>query len=202
MERSPLGLMTPVVRAAAIACGWALMAISFATVFEIVARKLGYSLKSIDELGGYTLAITSTIGFSWALVTRAHMRITLVVNWLPRPARRALDAVAMLSLAGMAVFCAWRGFAEFSANFSSGRPSNTPMQTPLWMPQALWFAGLALFALCTVAAAVHAAWLLFVDGTRLERLYGPQTLEEEVGVEVSDLDARLAAKGAATGERP
>lgn len=195
MERGPLGLMTPVVRAAAIACGWALMAISFATVFEVVARKLNYSLKSIDELGGYILAATSAIGFSWALVTRAHMRITLVVNWLPRPARRLLDALAMLSLAGMAVFCAWRGYAEFSTNFISGRPSNTPMQTPLWMPQAVFFAGLALFALCTVLAAIHAAWLLFVDGARLERLYGPQTLEEEVSSEVSDLDHRLAAKG-------
>lgn len=194
MERSPLGLMTPMVRAAAIACGWALMAISFATVFEIVARKLGYSLKSVDELGGYTLAATSAIGFSWALVTRAHMRITLVVNWLPRPVRRLLDAVAMLSLAGMAAFCAWRGYAEFSTNLISGRPSNTPMQTPLWMPQAVWFAGLCLFALCTVLAAIHGAWLLFVDGVRLERLYGPQTLEEEVSTEVSDLDARLATK--------
>jgi TRAP-type C4-dicarboxylate transport system permease small subunit len=171
------------------------MAISFATVFEIVARKLGYSLKSIDELGGYTLAATSAIGFSYALVTRAHMRITLVVNWLPRPVRRLLDAVAMLSLAGMAAFCAWRGYAEFSTNFISGRPSNTPMQTPLWMPQAVWFAGLVLFALCTVLAAIHAAWLLFVDGARLERLYGPQTLEEEVSSEVSDLDARLATRG-------
>lgn len=195
IERGPLALMTPVVRAAAIACGWALMAISFATVFEVVARKLNYSLKSIDELGGYILAATSAIGFSWALVTRAHMRITLVVNWLPRPARRLLDALAMLSLAGMAVFCAWRGYAEFSTNFISGRPSNTPMQTPLWMPQAVFFAGLALFALCTVLAAIHAAWLLFVDGARLERLYGPQTLEEEVSSEVSDLDHRLAAKG-------
>ncbi len=195
MERGPLGLMTPVVRAAAIACGWALMAISFATVFEVVARKLNYSLKSIDELGGYILAATSAIGFSWALVTRAHMRITLVVNWLPRPARRALDALAMLSLAGMAVFCAWRGYAEFSTNFISGRPSNTPMQTPLWIPQAVFFAGLALFALCSTLAAIHAAWLLFVDSTRLERLYGPQSLEEEVSAEVSDLDHRLAAKG-------
>jgi TRAP-type C4-dicarboxylate transport system permease small subunit len=195
MERGPLGLMTPVVRAAAIACGWALMAISFATVFEVVARKLNYSLKSIDELGGYILAATSAIGFSWALVTRAHMRITLVVNWLPRPARRLLDAVAMLSLAGMAVFCAWRGYAEFSTNFISGRPSNTPMQTPLWMPQAVFFAGLALFALCSTLAAIHAAWLLFVDSARLERLYGPQSLEEEVSAEVSDIDHRLAAKG-------
>jgi TRAP-type C4-dicarboxylate transport system permease small subunit len=195
MERGPLGLMTPVVRAAAIACGWALMAISFATVFEVVARKLNYSLKSIDELGGYILAASSAIGFSWALVTRAHMRITLVVNWLPRPARRLLDAVAMLSLAGMAVFCAWRGYAEFSTNFISGRPSNTPMQTPLWMPQAVFFAGLALFALCSTLAAIHAAWLLFVDSARLERLYGPQSLEEEVSAEVSDIDHRLAAKG-------
>lgn len=195
MERGPLGLMSPVVRASAIACGWALMAISFATVFEIVARKLGYSLKSIDELGGYTLAATSAIGFSYALVTRAHMRVTLVVNWLPRPVRRLLDAAAMLSLAAMAAFCAWRGYAEFSTNFVSGRPSNTPMQTPLWMPQAVWFAGLALFALCSVLAAIHAAWLLFIDGARLERLYGPQTLEEEVSAEVSDLDSRLASKG-------
>ena len=36
---NPLALVTPFARAAAIAAGWMLMAISFATVFEIVARR-------------------------------------------------------------------------------------------------------------------------------------------------------------------
>ena len=56
----------------------------------------------------------------------------------------------------------------------------------------------APLAASAALAAIHAAWLLFVDGARLERLYGPQTLEEEVSAEVSDLDSRLASKG----ERP
>jgi hypothetical protein len=36
-----------------------------ATCVEMVSRKLfNYNLQGIDEIGGYTLAVTSAIGFS------------------------------------------------------------------------------------------------------------------------------------------
>ncbi len=192
MGSGPLAAMTPVVRLAAIASGWTLMAISFATVFEIVARKLfAYSLGSIDEIGGYVLAATSAIGFSWAFVTRSHMRITLAFPYLPATVRSVLNVLATLALAAMAIFCAWRGWTELAANIESGKPANTPLQTRLWIPQLFWFAGLAMFAITAGAAAAHAIGLFFSDRGALDRLYGSTSLEDEVRTEVSQLETRL-----------
>lgn len=193
MDFNPLAAVTPLARWAAIAAGWALMAISFATVVEIVARRwLGFSLGGVDEVSGYVMAATSALGFCWAFVTRSHMRITLAFQYMPPLARTFLNLAATVTLAGMALFCAWRGWNELAANFESGKPANTPLQTALWIPQGFWFAGLALFALTTGAAAAHAIGLVFRDRGLLDRLYGPASLEEEVRTEVSQLQTRLA----------
>jgi TRAP-type C4-dicarboxylate transport system permease small subunit len=190
---NPLAAVAPLARAAAIASGWLLMAISFLTVFEIVARRwFGFSLRGVDEISGYTLAITSAAGFCWAFVTRSHMRITLLFPHVPPIARTLLNLLATVTLAGMALFCAWRGWNELAANFASGKPANTPLQTPIWIPQTFWFAGLAMFALTTGVAAAHAFGLVFRDRGLLDRLYGPASLEEEVRTEVSQLETRLA----------
>jgi TRAP-type C4-dicarboxylate transport system permease small subunit len=190
---NPLAAVAPLARAAAIASGWLLMAISFVTVFEIVARRwFGFSLRGVDEISGYTLAITSAAGFCWAFVTRSHMRITLLFPHVPPVARTLLNLLATVTLAGMALFCAWRGWNELAANFASGKPANTPLQTPIWIPQTFWFAGLAMFALTTGVAAAHAFGLVFRDRGLLDRLYGPASLEEEVRTEVSQLETRLA----------
>ena len=50
---NPLAAVAPLARSAAIASGWLLMAISFITVFEIVARRwFGFSLRGVDEISG------------------------------------------------------------------------------------------------------------------------------------------------------
>lgn len=67
--------------------------------------------------------------------------------------------------------------------------------TPLWMPQSLWFAGMALFAVGTVRMAVHSLALLMRDRALLNRTYGPQSLEEEISTEISHLGAAEAVEG-------
>ena len=58
--------------------------------------------------------------------------------------------------------------------------SNSPLQVPLWIPQGLWVAGLGLFAAVAVALATQASWMLFRNPSRLNALYGPPTIEEEI----------------------
>ena len=187
-------LFSPIGRAVAIASGWMLMAIAVLTCIEVVVRKLyDYSFQGVDELSGYAMAIVSAAGFTHAMTERVHMRITLAFPYLPKLVCALLHVVALVTLAGMAVFCAVRGFAEVQASLGihkgdwldavNWRRANTPMQTPLWIPQALWFAGLTLFAAAASTAAAHGIGLLFRDRDRLERLYGPQSLDEEIETE-------------------
>jgi hypothetical protein len=96
-----------------------------------------------------------------------------------------LNVLAMLSLAAMAAFCAWRGGFEVLEVLATGKRSNTPLSVPLWIPQTVWFAGMTLFAVGTVVMALHSLGLLVRDRPRLNRTYGPQSLEEEISTEIA-----------------
>jgi TRAP-type C4-dicarboxylate transport system permease small subunit len=173
---------------ATLACGWWLIALSVATCVEMVSRKLfNYSLQGIDEIGGYTLAVTSAIGFSYALLLKAHTRVDFLLSKLPVAVRAFLNLAAMVTLAAMALFAVYRGYIVPSESIEFQSVSTSPLQTPLWIPHALWFAGWVLFAVCATILAGHAALLFVRDRAELNRQYGPLTLEEEIEAEAGEL---------------
>jgi len=189
--QAPLKWFGAVARACAIVGGWALMAISVATCIEVIGRKyFSFSFRGLDEIGGYMLAGVSAFGFAYALSTRAHMRVTLLFPYVPTSIQSLLNVLAALTLAAMAAFCAWRGIYEVLDAWISGKRSNTPLQTPLWIPLTVWFTGMTLFAAGTLFMAWHALSLLFRDRALLNRLYGPQSIEEEVSTEIGHAEAR------------
>ena len=180
-------------RALAILGGWWLLLLSFATVGEILARKFwGRSFQGIDEVGGYTTAVFSALAFSWALVTKSHTRVDFLLGRLPAFLRAVLNATAYATLAGLAVFAAWRGWHVLEESLEFQSRANSPLGTPLWMPQGLWLAGMVAFAAAAAVLAGHALWLLLTDRTRLNRLYGPMTLDEEIEAEAGAILQRTA----------
>ena len=178
--------------------GWWLIVFALASCFEMVSRKLfQFSLQGIDEIGGYTLAVTSAIGFSYTLITRGHTRIDFLVSRLPVPARAALNFGAMLTLATLAVFALYRGWNVLSESIEFQSTATTPLQTPMWLPQSMWLVGYALFATIAVYLAAHCAWLLLKGrNAELNQLYGPQTLEEEIESEAGDVLKEVRQTGA------
>lgn len=175
-----------------LASGWWLLLFAAATCVEMVARKLfNFSLQGIDEVGGYTLAVTSALGFSYCLIARGHTRVDFLVSKLPVPARAFLNTLAMVSLAGMTLFAVWRAFDVLSESIEFESHATSPLQTPLWLPQSLWFFGYVLLAITACYMAGHACILLCKDHERLNTVYGPPTLEEEIesetgGISISD----------------
>lgn len=194
--RTALERFGAISRGCSIVAGWALLVISFATCIEIIGRKyFGFSFKALDELGGYLLAALSAFGFAYTLSKHSHMRVTLLFPYVPASVHAFLNVLAMVTLAAMAAFCAWRGGFELLDVLVSGKRSNTPLSVPLWMPQSLWFAGMVLFAVGTVLMAVHSLALLMRDRPLLNRTYGPQSLEEEISTEISHLGSAEAVEG-------
>lgn len=183
-----------------IICGWWLVAFSLASCFEMVARKLfQFSLQGIDEIGGYTLAVTSAVGFSYTLIARGHTRIDFLVSRFPVKVRAVLNCIAMVTLAGMVQFAAFRSWNVLSETIEFQSTATTPLQTPMWIPQSMWYVGIVLFAAITLYLALNSLWLLArgrVD--ELNRYYGPQTLAEEIESEAGDVlkDVRQSAPGA------
>lgn len=174
-----------VIDAATLACGWWLLALSAITCIEILGRKFfGFSLQGVDEIGSYTFAIVTGFGFSYALICAGHTRVDFLLARFPPRARAVLNATAMVTLAAVAAFAAYRAAHVLADSRALVSTAPTPLATPLWWPQSIWFAAYTLFAVATAYAAAHACLLLLKGQWRtLNSRYGPQTLEEEIAAE-------------------
>lgn len=180
-DKMPFAILNTVVTAAAIACGWALLSLCALTGYDIIARRmLGHSVQGVDEIGGYVLAITASVGFAAALLNRMHTRIDLVLAIMPPRLRAVMNTLAALCLAGFAVFMSQKAFVTLNETLEFGARASTPLQTPLWIPQSLWIFGIVLFAIVSCVMAAHALWLLIrgqID--TVNKQYGPPSIDDE-----------------------
>lgn len=183
---NPVGrFVVPVARGAAILCGYGILILSFAVCLEILGRKFfAFSLQGIDDIGGYALAITAAVGASYTMAMRGHTRIDVFLVRMKPPMQALLNLTAMVTLAGFAGFALWRGYDVLSESIEFRAVATNPLQTPLWIPQSIWLAGVALFAIFAAAYALHSCFLFARDPRRLNLLYGPVTAQDEVDAEL------------------
>jgi TRAP-type C4-dicarboxylate transport system permease small subunit len=162
---------------------------------ETIARKVfNVSLQGADELGGYALAVGSTIAFSLALMGRAHIRVDVFHERFPRRMQSALNWLSIVSMAGLAAFIAWVAFKVIADTLAYGSTAQTPWATPLIWPQGVWYAGLVVFALVAAGYAVRATLLLATGRTdTLDREFHPKGAKEELKEELDDLAQRQTA---------
>ena len=176
------------------------LGLALVVTVETISRKLfNVSLQGADELGGYALAVGSTIAFSLALMGRAHIRVDVFHEKFPARAQAFLNWFAIVSLAAFAVFVGWIAFKVIADTLQYRSTAQTPWATPLIIPQGVWYAGLVVFALVATGYALRATVLLV--GGRIETLnrdFHPKSAKEELKEELDDLAARQGAEG----ERP
>lgn len=79
-----------------------LLALLASVVIGVVARQLGNPVSWSDEAAQYLLVWTGFIGWMLASRRRAHIRITLLLDPLPRLARIGAEIVIQLLLIGFA----------------------------------------------------------------------------------------------------
>lgn len=172
--------------------GYLMLVFAVIVTVETISRKLlGYSLQGVDELGGYALAITSSLAFTTALVERAHIRIDLLHLQFARPVQALLNWLSVVLIAAFALLLMKVATDVLSETIEFNSTAPTPWATPLIWPQSFWYAALGVFALVSVVLAAHATYTF---ATRrwgeLARLYGPKLADEEVQEELEDLRRR------------
>lgn len=172
--------------------GGIFLGLAVVVAIETISRKLfNVSLQGADELGGYALAVGSTIAFSLALMGRNHIRVDVFHDKFPRGLQAALNWLSIVALAVFGVFIAWIAFKVIDDTLQYGSTAQTPWATPLIWPQSVWYAGLVTFALLATGYAVRATLLLFTN--RIDTLnhdFHPKSTKEELKEELEDLAQR------------
>ena len=172
--------------------GVALVALSVFVSVETVSRKLfNFSFEGADELGGYVLAVGSSLAFVVALVDRAHIRIDVLHARLPKRLQSIMDWLSILSIAGLGIFILYVGRIVIEDTIAYGSTAPTPWATPLIWPQAAWYGALCLFSLSAIFMAIRAT--MHVVRGQLDRVseeFHPKGAAEELEEEMSDLERR------------
>ncbi len=179
-------------RICAVVFGLMMTALCVVITVETVLRKLfNYSLAGVDELSGYAIAIGAPLCFTIAAIEQSHIRINLLHMQMPPRLKAALNLAAALTLAALALYLATFTFRTVQETQMFGSVAQTPWMTPLIWPQAIWLIAMAVFTLATVILAVRAALLAMRGDTEaLLREFDPDSVEDELAAELSDLDKR------------
>ena len=171
------------------------LVLALVVTVETLARKIfNFSLQGADELGGYALAIGSTLAFSLALAGRNHIRVDVFHELFPRRVKAAINWISVMLLAAMAALFAVVSVRVLQESFAYRSTAQTPWATPLIVPQSLWYAGLVIFMLIAAGFAVRATYLLFAR--RIDELndeFHPHSVKEELKQELEDFAQRREA---------
>jgi TRAP-type C4-dicarboxylate transport system permease small subunit len=184
-------------RIAAWTFGLAFLALGLAVAVETVMRKaFNRSLQGVDELGGYVLAVGAALAFAVALIARAHIRIDVLHERLPRWLRIILNLLALPALAASAAAVLAMALHALSDTIAFSATAQTPWATPLKLPQGAWVAALGVFAAVALLETLALLRLLVRgDLAAIDRRHGPRGAKEELADELADVAARNAAGG-------
>lgn len=151
MTRRVLAQVDRVTAAMAYIAGALFVVLSFYLTIDVVGRKFFHLSTAVsDEYGGYALAVGL-----WALAHTlrrgGHVRIDVLLPYLPRSVRAILDygALAFMALfASVVALYAWRLAID---SLTTDARAMSFLRTPLFAPQALMALGFTVLSLEAIA---------------------------------------------------
>lgn len=141
--------------------GILMLAAALLVAFDVLARKLfNFTTGGADELSGYAFAIATTWSLAFVTLDRMNVRVDALYRLLPVPLARVTDLLSSIALAAFALLLARYGFNVVEASWTLSSRSNSALSIVLWVPQLLWWIGIALFVAACVQQTLRAALAL------------------------------------------
>lgn len=128
-------------------CGALLLLLALFITYQVIARKTGIIMAlGTDQNSGYVMAFAITWGFSYALRTGGHVRIDVLLPFMPKRVRWLADWLALGSIAALACITAWRVWVDVVISYDIQSMSLSYPRTALWIPQTVLAIGISLLA--------------------------------------------------------
>lgn len=155
---------------------------AFFITYDVLARKWGYLLglpttRVTDEISGYILVLAGTWGMAYTLGTGSHVRIDVLLPFMPPKLRLLMDVVANGLMGFFALVVSWKSWYLVVDSIDTGITSSTYLLTPLYIPQTILALG---FSLLTLTSFAMAAFQLMEWGVMLTRGDAAVPLRERI----------------------
>ena len=135
----------------------AIIALVFA---DVVARfAFSTSIAVANELARFCFVHMIYFGVSYAIRERRHMRVTVVLDALPRPVRRWVFALAEAVFLAYSLVVCWLGVVITQNSFERGRI----LSSTEW-PLGVLYAAIILSGALSAARLAHSLWRVVKHG--------------------------------------
>jgi TRAP-type mannitol/chloroaromatic compound transport system permease small subunit len=153
----------------------------FLICFEVLARKFfNITTGGADELSGYAFAISTSWALAFATLQRANVRVDVIYQSLPVRVSAVLDWISLVALGIFMAYLTFYAYGVVETSWIQNSAANTPLATPLWIPQALWLAGLAWMCIVLALMLLRASVALITgDIDTVKELCGVRSAQEE-----------------------
>jgi len=98
-----------------------------------------------DEYSAYGLAAIIFLGAGYCLKQKGHIRITLVLHFLPGKAERVVACAATAVTTAFMGYLWWYLYLMVASAYRYESTSGTLTHTPLWIPMGVMLVGAAAF---------------------------------------------------------
>lgn len=109
------------------------------------------------ELSQLCLIWGCLIAMAWLLSARRHIAVDAVIQLLPAPAQRWVEAAAMLVVAAFSAVVALKGWEIFLDSFERGRTTGSLLDLPSWIVELAVPLGFALLFIQALIEVVRSA---------------------------------------------
>lgn len=135
--------------------------VSVQVIFNLITKMFGASvaltIPSYAEFAGFFLAAASFLALAYTLNRGGHIRVTLVVQFLPPPVRLVLEIAALGLCAATALYATWFMARLTWDSYRFGDMSPGIIAVPIWIPQVSLTIGLGIFAIALSDLALASA---------------------------------------------
>src|SRR5699024_88091 len=140
----------------------AMLMVTIASVVlaQIMGRFLGFLVPSAGEIAGYSVAASAFLALAPTLQHGNHIRVTLLLEQLPRRLQRWVELWCLAVAFGLSVYYIYCLAQLVSGSFQYGDVSPGLLAIPLWIPQLAMVVGTGIFALALLDNLVT---VLFTD---------------------------------------
>jgi len=152
-----------------------LIAILLLIVAQMVARWTGEIFPGAANYAGYAMAAASFFAFANALNRGSHIRVSLLLNAVPKGLRRALEiwcfGIATATMWYFTYYAYWFTFWSWKFN----EVSQAQDATPMWIPQSVMVIGGGILAIALTDNLIH---VIFKGDHRITRDLVDQSFAE------------------------
>lgn len=142
-------------------CGWFLLIVMGLIVTDLISRTLGTPIYGVAESAMFVMIAIVYMGLPYAEATRAHVRVELVLDNLPRRVAAVVDLITYVIVAGTILVVLYAVWLNAAGAYGSRQAIAGPTPLLIWPVKFVMVASLVLYAvwiLLNLAQGVRAVF--------------------------------------------